>query len=132
VTNLFGYDYEIIYKKGNDNVVFDSLYQKYEDEGSLFSLSFIVPYWVQAIRQEWLQDPKISHLIQRLQVNSQVSLGYSWHYDELHYKGHLYLSKQSQLESIVLSKLHATPITGHSRFISHLSIMCVLDVLAMF
>jgi hypothetical protein len=43
VTKLFGYDYEIIYKKGNDNVVADALYQKYEDKGSLFSLSFIVP-----------------------------------------------------------------------------------------
>jgi hypothetical protein len=52
VTKLFGYDYEIIYKKGKDNVVADALSQKYEDEGSLFSLSFIVPDWLQAIRQE--------------------------------------------------------------------------------
>jgi hypothetical protein len=43
VTKLFGYDYEIIYKKGKDNVVVDALSRKYEDEGSLFSLSFIVP-----------------------------------------------------------------------------------------
>jgi hypothetical protein len=43
VTKLFGYDYEIIYKKGKDNVVVDALSKKYEDEGSLFSLSFIVP-----------------------------------------------------------------------------------------
>jgi hypothetical protein len=42
VTNLFGYDYEIIYKKGKDNVVADALSRKYEDEGSFFSLSFIV------------------------------------------------------------------------------------------
>jgi hypothetical protein len=46
VTNLFGYDYEIIYKKFKDNVVADSLSQKYEDEGSLFSLPFIVPDWI--------------------------------------------------------------------------------------
>jgi hypothetical protein len=52
VTNLFGYDYEIIYWKGKENVVVDALSQKYEDEGSLFSLSFIVPNWLQAIRQE--------------------------------------------------------------------------------
>ena len=43
VTKLFGYDYEIIYKTGKDNVVADALSQKYEDKGSLFSLSFIVP-----------------------------------------------------------------------------------------
>jgi hypothetical protein len=39
VTKLFGYDYEIIYKKGKDNVVADALSQKYEEEGSLFSPS---------------------------------------------------------------------------------------------
>jgi hypothetical protein len=49
VTNLFVYDYEIIYKKGRENVVADALSQKYEDEGSLFSLSFIVPDWLQSI-----------------------------------------------------------------------------------
>jgi hypothetical protein len=51
VTQLFGYDYEIIYKKGKDNVDVDALSKKYEDEGSLFSLSFIVPDWLQAVRQ---------------------------------------------------------------------------------
>jgi hypothetical protein len=46
VTKLFGYDYEIIYKKGKDNVVVDALSRKYEDEGSIFSLSLIIPYWL--------------------------------------------------------------------------------------
>jgi hypothetical protein len=43
VTKLFGYDYENIYKKRKENVVVDALSQKYEEEGSLFPLSFIVP-----------------------------------------------------------------------------------------
>jgi hypothetical protein len=66
VTKLFGYDYGIIYKKGKYNVVVDALSQKYEDEGSLFSLSFILLDWLQAVHQEWLQDPTSSHLIQQL------------------------------------------------------------------
>ena len=66
MTKLFGYDYEIIYKKGKDNVVADALFRKYEEEGSLFSLSFIVPNWLQAVCHEWLQDPKISHMLQQL------------------------------------------------------------------
>jgi hypothetical protein len=49
VTKLFGYDYEIIYKNGKDNVVANVLSRKYEDEGSLFSLSFIVPDYLQAV-----------------------------------------------------------------------------------
>jgi hypothetical protein len=95
-------------------VVVDALSKKYEEEGSLFSLSFIVPYWLQVVRQEWLQDPKLSLLIQQLQHHSPASLGYSWHNEEIHYKGHLYLRKQSQLKSMVLSELHASPTTGHS------------------
>jgi hypothetical protein len=116
VTKLFGYDYEIIYKKGKDNVVADALSRKYEDEGSLFSLSFIVPDWLQAVHQEWLQDPKSSHLIQQLKNKAQAPPGYSWLQDELRYKGRLYLIKHSKLKSTVLSELHATPTAGHSGF----------------
>jgi hypothetical protein len=43
VTKIFGYDYEIIYNKRKENVVVDALSHKYEEYGSLFSLSFIVP-----------------------------------------------------------------------------------------
>jgi hypothetical protein len=47
VTKLFRHDYDIIYKKGKGNVVSYALSRKYEYEGSLFSLSFIVPDWIQ-------------------------------------------------------------------------------------
>jgi hypothetical protein len=83
VTKLFGYDYEIIYKKGKENVVADALSHKYEDEGSICSLSFIVPDWLQDVRQEWLQDPKSSQLIQQLQSSAPAPPGYSWLHDEL-------------------------------------------------
>jgi hypothetical protein len=43
---LFGYDYDIIYKKGNENVVVDTLSRKYEEEGFLLSVSFIGPDWL--------------------------------------------------------------------------------------
>jgi hypothetical protein len=66
VTKLFGYDYEIIYKKGKENVFVDALSRKYEDEGSLFSLSFILATWLQAVHQDWLQYPKLYSLIQQL------------------------------------------------------------------
>ena len=81
VTKLFGYDYDINYKKGKENVVVDAHSHKYPtnmDEGSLFYLSFIVLDWLQAVCQEWLQDPKSSHLIQQLQTKALAPPGYSW------------------------------------------------------
>jgi hypothetical protein len=116
VTKLFGYNYEIIYKKGKGNVVVDALSKKYEEDRSLFSLSFIVTDWLQEIFQEWLQDPKPSRLIQTLHQDPQASPGYSWHQHELRCKVCMYLSKQSNLKSIVLSKFHASPIVGHFGF----------------
>jgi hypothetical protein len=96
--------------------VANALSRKYEDEGSLFSFSFIVLEWLQAVHQEWLQDPKSSHLIQQLKNKAQAPPGYSWLQDELRYKGRLYLCKQSTIKSTVLSELHATPTAGHSGF----------------
>jgi hypothetical protein len=57
---MLGYDYEIIYKKGKENVVVDALSRKYEEEGSLFLLSFTVYDWVNEVYNEWFIDPKIS------------------------------------------------------------------------
>jgi hypothetical protein len=51
-----------------------------------------------------------------LQTKAPAPLGYSWLYDELRYKGHFYLSKQSKLKSTVLSELHATPTVQYSGF----------------
>jgi hypothetical protein len=83
VTNLFGYDYEIIYKKVKHNVVVDAIFRKYEDEGSLFSISFIIPNFLQVVHQEWLHDPKSFHMIQQLQSSSPVSQGYCWLNEDL-------------------------------------------------
>jgi hypothetical protein len=58
-------------------VVANALSRKYEDEGSLFYLSFIVLDWLQVVCQEWLQDPKSSQLIQQLQSISPAPPGYS-------------------------------------------------------
>jgi hypothetical protein len=74
---MFGYDYEIIYKKEKENVVVNVVSRKYKDEGSLFSLSFFVSNWIEVVRQEWLQDPKLAHLIQQMQQDPHDSLRYS-------------------------------------------------------
>jgi hypothetical protein len=54
MTKLLGYDYEIIYKKGQYNIVADALSRKHEEDRSLFSLSLLIPDWIEEVRQEWL------------------------------------------------------------------------------
>jgi len=74
---MLGYDYEIIYKKGKENVVENVLSWKYEEEGSLFSLSFIVAYWLNEVYKKWFTDSKIISLIQQLQLTPHPSQGYT-------------------------------------------------------
>jgi len=46
---MFGYYYENIYKNCKENVVVDALSRKYEEQGSLFSLSFLVSDWLNVV-----------------------------------------------------------------------------------
>jgi hypothetical protein len=68
VTKILGYDFEIVYKKGKQNVVAYEFSRKDEDvESFLFAISIIQLYWIIEARDEWKNDEKVWTLIQRLQ-----------------------------------------------------------------
>ena len=68
VTKMLGYDFEIIYKKGKQNVVADALSRKYEDvEALLCAISIIQPDWINEAMDEWKKDEEVWPLIQKLQ-----------------------------------------------------------------
>ena len=68
VTKMLGYDFEIIYKKGKQNVVADALSRKDADvESLLCAISIIQPDWITEVRDEWKKDDELWTLIQRLQ-----------------------------------------------------------------
>ena len=112
---MLGYDYEIIYKKGKDNVVVDALSQQYEDEDSLLSLFAPIIDWLNHTRQEWLQDPSTTQLIHRIQTNPNPPQGYTWMDNTLKYKGRLVLLPPSTLKTPILKELHSSVIAGHYR-----------------
>jgi hypothetical protein len=67
VTNILGYYFEIIYKKGKKNVVVDALSRNDEDvEASLCAISIIQPNWIIEARDEWKNEENVWGLIQRL------------------------------------------------------------------
>jgi hypothetical protein len=53
VTKILGYDFEIVYKKANQNIVADALSRKDEDvEAFLCAISIIQPDWIIEARDE--------------------------------------------------------------------------------
>jgi hypothetical protein len=118
VTKILGYDFEIVYKKGKQNVVADARSRKDEDvEAFLCAISIIQPDWIIEARDEWKNDKKVWTLIQRLQQDSSASDTFTWKNDSLWYKDRLYLCKNSQLKQKVLLELHTSPVGGHSGFL---------------
>ena len=101
VTKMLGYDFEIVYKKGKQNVVADELSRKDEDvEEFLCAIYIIQPNWITEAREEWKNDEEVWTLIQKLQQDPSTSDTFSWKNDSLWYKDHLYICKNSQLKKI--------------------------------
>ena len=115
---MLGYDFEIIYKKGKQNVVADALSRKDEDvEAFLCAISIIQPDWINEAREEWKNDEEVWALIQKLQQDPSTSDTFSWKNDSLWYTDRLYLCKNSQLKQNILMELHTSPLGGHLEFL---------------
>ena len=67
VTKMWGYEFEIIYKKGKLNVVVDALSRKDEEvEALLCVISIIQLDWITKAREEWKNDKEVWTLTQNL------------------------------------------------------------------
>ena len=65
---MLGYDFEIIYKNGKQNIVANALSKKDEDvEALIYVISIIQPNWIAKAMDEWKNDEKIWTFIQKLQ-----------------------------------------------------------------
>eukprot|EP00253_Pinus_taeda_P023121 PITA_23121 len=70
---MLGYDFEIIYKKGKQNVVANALSRKDEDvEALLCAISIIQTDWINEAREEWKNDEELWALIRKLQQYSKL------------------------------------------------------------
>ena len=113
---MFGYDYEIIYKKGRENVVADALSCQFEEDSILLAISVPIPDWIEESHKEWFSHPVLSQLINNLQAYPNSTWGYSWKNEIFHYKDRVVISPTSTLKTCILAKLHLSPTVGHASF----------------
>jgi len=67
VTNMLGYDFDIIYRKWKQNFVADALSRKVEDVEAFFCAIFVIqPDWINKARDEWKKDEEVWPLIQKV------------------------------------------------------------------
>jgi len=95
VTKLLGYDYEIIYNKGKENVVADALSKKFEDQVALQAISYPIPQWLDKVKQEWVEDSSIQELLKQITQDPMSKPHHTWHDGILKFKGRILLPSPS-------------------------------------
>lgn len=112
---LMDYDYEIVYKKGKENVSADAL-SRLPNTGEMLQMlsTTLSSDFYQRIVDSWTKDVKLQALIQTLQTTDSTSKHYTWSFHSLLRKGKLVVGDDAALKQELLHHFHDTSQGGHS------------------
>ena len=113
LAKLRGYDYEVIYKKGRENLAVDAL-SRVSHTGQLQAITAVTSTMVNQIKRIWEQDPKLQQIISAKQQNVALHPHYTWEHDLLKRKGKLVVGDDAALKTSLIQLYHSTAVGGHS------------------
>jgi len=113
MSKLMGYDYEIIYKQGKENVVADGLSRINGAQLLNMTLSTLHSDLLADIKNSWTQDTYLQQLIQSLSSGQQHSK-YSWQQGILYRKGKIVVAHVPTLREHLMKLFHVSALGGHS------------------
>ncbi|GKA46857.1 putative mitochondrial protein [Tanacetum coccineum] len=112
---LIGFDYEIVYKKGTENVVVDALSRIHgQIEFLQMDVTALSSELYDKIQKGWNKDSQLKAKIEKLQSNSCTSKHYSWSNGQLLRKGKLVVSNDETLRNDLTQHFYNGPTGGHS------------------
>ncbi|KAL4301768.1 hypothetical protein GQ457_10G007190 [Hibiscus cannabinus] len=124
VAKMMGYDYEVSYKKGINNVVADSLSRR-PIEVSCFEITVtsVSNDTLARVTDTWQQDPKLRKIIEELKDGKKKHGKYTWDGRQLRRKGKLVVGANLELRKELLLFFHARvqrelPVIGSDGAIS--------------
>ncbi|RWR88624.1 transposon Tf2-1 polyprotein [Cinnamomum micranthum f. kanehirae] len=116
-SKLMGFDYEIIYNKGKNNIVADAFSHNCAHEDNAAAITAIsTPFStiLEEITSDVLNHPEGRTILDSLRADPNSKLGYSLIGDSIRYKHRVWLPANSQHIDKLLYHFHATPEEGHS------------------
>ena len=117
LTKLAGYDYEIVYHSGKENIAEDALSRVREEreEPIIMALSFLIANWLGVLQDEWKNDENIQKLIHEIQQDQNLHSKFTWVDNQLRYKGRLWLGDRFEIKKMILQEANGGVEGGHSR-----------------
>ncbi|GJS18308.1 putative mitochondrial protein [Tanacetum coccineum] len=112
---LMGFDYEIIFKKGVENVSADALSRIHNEAQllSLFTSSPVTPELLKRIADTWEEDNELKAKVDKLKKGESVRNAYVWENHQLRRKGKLVVGNNAALRMELLTHFHSGPVGGH-------------------
>ncbi|GJU69087.1 transposon ty3-G gag-pol polyprotein [Tanacetum coccineum] len=112
---LLGYDYEIVYKNENENVVADAL-SRMESSGEILqiSVSSVSSGVWDKVKDSWKNDLDTQNLIKSLEHHSYKGNKYSWTGEILKRKGKVVVGNDPELRKELVQHSYDEAIGGHS------------------
>ncbi|GKA86442.1 retrotransposon-related protein [Tanacetum coccineum] len=111
---LLGYDYEIIYKKGSENLVADALSRTSSPSLQTMVITDISNDLLQRIQASWEGDPSIQQIINQIKDGPVAGSKFTWQSDQLRRNGKLVIGENDNLRQKLLKFYHDEPMGGHS------------------
>lgn len=113
LAKLMGFDYDISYNKGKDNVVVDALFRIKGAEILCCALSLISSDLEEKIKRSYVMDPYLVGILQRLTSGEQVK-HYTLQNDLLRRKQKLVVGPDVELRTSIITWHHTSMEAGHS------------------
>ena len=106
-----GFDYEIEYRKGKDNLVADALSRVSHELGAL-TISSISTSIMEDIKKTWDTNQNLQQLIADLTKDASSHPNYSWVDNTLIRKGKVVVGQTPNLQNQLISLYHDSAVGG--------------------
>lgn len=114
LVKLLGYDYDIEYKQGRENLSVDALSRIPSNEVYALTTFTISLNLMTEIKKSYEDNNTIQEIIKGLQMSSSTHPSYTWVNDHLNRKGNVVVGRDPELQHKLIYMFHNLVVEGHS------------------
>jgi RNase H-like domain found in reverse transcriptase/Integrase zinc binding domain len=113
---LLGLDYSIQYKRGEENLIADTLSRKEQvlEHGTTLAVTELLPQWIEELKTSYKGDVWAADILEGAKQKTSLPLGITVHCGIIRKGARIYVGDQGHWRGKLVQALHDTSLGGHS------------------